>query len=104
MDPIDPGFAKQVAPGLIGSGAAILFIRGPWLQRIGMVIPGAALSYYGADWLAEAVRMPLGLAGFLMGLFGMAAVAKVFDTWQTLQLGPMLQRRIAKWLGVEGDA
>lgn len=103
MEPLDPSFFKQAAPGLIGSGAAILFLRGPWLLRVGMVLPGSALSYYASDYVAEAVHMPVGLAGFLVGLFGMAAVAKVFATWDSLQIGPILQSRISKWLGVGGD-
>lgn len=99
---VDPQLVRQATPGIIGAGAAVLFIKGPWPWRLGMVIPGAVLSYYGAAHLAGVVHMPEGLAGFLLGLFGMAAVAKVFDTWETLQLGSLVQRFLAKRLGL-GD-
>jgi hypothetical protein len=100
---IDPTLIKQATPGVLGSGAAMLFIRGPWSQRLAMVIPGAALSYYAAAHLAQTVHMPEGLAGFLLGLFGMAMVAKVFETWESLQLGPLIQRFLAKRLGLGDD-
>lgn len=100
---IDPGLIKQATPGVLGSGAAMLFLKGPWAQRLAMVVPGAALSYYAASLVAKATNMPEGLAGFLVGLFGMAAVAKLFETWEKLELGDMVRRFLEKWLGLGAD-
>lgn len=101
MEPIvDPALAKQAA-GPLGALSAMLFMRGPWPQRLAMLVPGMALSFYGAGPLAVYLHMPEGLSGFLLGLFGMAAVGKVFDTWESLQLGDLLRKRIAALLGVK---
>lgn len=102
---IDPSIAKQAA-GPLGAAGAMLFMKGSWVQRLGMFIPGAALSYYGAHTLSQTVGLEEGLAGFLLGLFGMAIVAKVFETWEQLQLGPLITKWISKLLRIdkEGDA
>lgn len=101
MEPnIDPALARQAA-GPLGALSAMLFMKGPWPQRLAMLVPGVALSFYGAAPLAAYLHMPEGLSGFLLGLFGMAAVGKVFDTWESLQLGELLRRRLASLLGVK---
>lgn len=103
MDSIDPQIAKHAA-GPLGALSAMFFMKGPWLQRLSMLIPGGALSFYAAAPLASYAHMPEGLAGFLLGLFGMAAVGKIFDTWENLQLADLLRRKVAALLGVkEGE-
>lgn len=107
MDPtIDPNIARHAA-GPLGAVSALFFMKGPWPQRLAMLVPGMALSYYGSYTVAHLAGMSEGLAGFLLGLFGMAAVAKVFETWEQLQLGELLGKWLAKLLrvgGKEGDA
>ena len=51
-----------------------------------MALGGAALSYFASDNLASWLNVPeaLGLVGFLIGLFGMAIVAKVYEVVQML--------------------
>ena len=51
-----------------------------------MAIGGAALSYFASDPVAVWLNVPqaLGLVGFLIGLFGMAIVAKVYEVLQLL--------------------
>lgn len=103
MDHIDPNLAKHAA-GPLGALSAMFFMKGPWLQRLSMLVPGAALSFYASGPLASYAHMPEGLAGFLLGLFGMAAVGKVFETWETLQFGDLIRKTFARWLGVkEGE-
>jgi hypothetical protein len=99
MDSIDPNIAKHAA-GPIGALSALLFMRGPWLQRILSFPVGCAIAFYGGPWLKGAANMPEGLAGFMVGLFGMAAVAKVFDTWENLALGDLIRKKVAQLLGV----
>lgn len=92
--PVDPeivSFSKQAAPGVIGSITAIRFVKGPVLARVAMVPSGAALSYYAADWVAGKVGTPPGLSGFLVGLFGMVVVGKLFETWERFELTDLIR-------------
>lgn len=92
--------AKHAA-GPLGAVTALLFMGGvPWPRRIGMVAAGSVLAYYGAPGVAAYAGLPDGLAGYLLGLFGMAAVSKVYATWDALELGVLLRRALAKRLGV----
>lgn len=72
---------EELLPGALGSIVALPFIKGPWHVRLAMVFGGAALSFYAThpvvNWL-ELSRSE-GLVGFLVGLFGMAIVAKVYE-------------------------
>ena len=97
---IDPQLVKEATPGALGALSAALLIKGPWQMRAATVLPGAALSYYAAPYFAGTVGMPEGMSGFLLGLFGMAFVAKVFDTWHSLALGEIASRWLAKLLGI----
>lgn len=73
---------KELLPGAAGSfGAAALFLKGAWTRRLGMAVLGSAASYYGAPHIATTLGMAEGLAGFLLGLFGMAVVDGIFKAW-----------------------
>lgn len=98
---IDPQTVKQTAPGLLGAIGAIFFLQGPWLIRIGMVLPGGALSYYGSSYVAAVSGMPEGLSGFVVGLLGMIFIAKIINTWQALELGQIIGSLLRKWFGVQ---
>lgn len=82
-------------PGAIGAIVALRWIVGSPVQRATAVVGGTAASYYGSPWLALWAGFDHGLAGFLVGLFGMAVVAKIFDALALLDL----QRIIDKLLG-----
>jgi membrane protein YqaA with SNARE-associated domain len=98
---LPPDFAKHAAGPAGSLTAALLFMAGvPWPRRIGMVVAGSALAYYGTTAVATFASLPDGLAGYLLGLFGMAAVAKVFATWDALDLGTLLRKAVAKMFGV----
>ena len=72
--------AKLLA-GLAGSVVSLRFVQGTIPERIFMAVGGAALSYYAstpaARWVG--VQDAEGLVGFLIGLFGMAVMAKVYE-------------------------
>jgi len=98
---VDPQLVKQTAPGLLGAMGAMFFMRGAWLVRVGMVIPGGALSLYGSAYAATQTGMPEGLAGFVLGLLGMIFFGKIIDTWQDLELGTILKQWLRKLLGIK---
>ena len=80
--PIDiPPEAKDAAPGILGALVAIPFTQGPLLMRASMFLGGSALSLYGSAPIADALNMrgSIGLAGFVVGLFGMSIAAKVYE-------------------------
>lgn len=79
-DTADFSLAKLIA-GLAGSLVSLRFVQGTFSERIAMAVGGCALSYYGstpaAVWIG--VHDAEGLVGFLIGLFGMAIMAKLYE-------------------------
>lgn len=83
--PPDGHIFKLIA-GVAGAVVSLRFVQGTWPERTIMAIGGAALSYFASDNVAAWLNVPqaLGLVGFLIGLFGMAIVAKVYEVVQLL--------------------
>jgi hypothetical protein len=99
QDNIPPELQKLL-PGAIGSLGALLWIKGTWPRRIAMVALGSSASFYGAPHIAGMFGMGEGLAGFLLGLFGMSVVDSIFKTWQELGLTAILREFIRTRLGL----
>lgn len=98
---IDPVIAKA-GPGLIGSLVAVGLMRdvSP-SRRVIAFIAGAACSYYGSDTVV--LMLPAvkeGFAGFVIGLFGMALVVKVYETLDDIKPAQLLRDFLSKrgWL------
>ena len=92
---------ERLLPGAIGSIGALLWIKGTWPRRIAMVGLGSAASYYGAQHVANLSGMGEGLAGFLVGLFGMSVVDSVFKTWQELGMTELVREFVRARLGLQ---
>jgi hypothetical protein len=62
-------------------GALISMVKwqGTLIERGTMGGAGVLVSYFASDAVSSYTHVPPGLAGFLLGLFGMAIVAKVWD-------------------------
>jgi len=99
MADINPEVMKAV-PGAVGSIASMLFIKDTWPRRAAMFIAGASLAYWGSPWASKFTGLDAGFAGFLLGLFGMAAVAKLFQTWSELELGALFTEALRKLFGL----
>jgi hypothetical protein len=95
-----PTEVTQATPGLIGSLIALLWIKDTWPRRIAFFAAGAATSYYGSPFIAKWTNLDKGLAGFLVGLLGMAIAVKVFETLAALQPGDILRRWMEKKAGL----
>ena len=100
-----PPEVRAAGPGIAGSFLALFFLRRPPLQRFGMFIGGCLLSHYGTAWLAGTLEMEHaeGLVGFVLGLFGMAAIARVYDLIDVMEpakLWEIFLDKIRKFLGV----
>ena len=98
---LDPQTVKQATPGILGAIGAIFFLRGPWFTRVGLIFPGGALSYYAAADVARLSGMSLSLAGFSTGILGMIVLAKIVETWNSLEIGQILGSLLRKWFGVQ---
>lgn len=73
------------------------FVKGTVLARIFMAISGALLSFYCSPWVSEQTGFPEGGTGFLLGLFGMAVVSKLWESMSTWQVEDLWQIAMA-WL------
>lgn len=78
-------YATKLA-GFAGAFISLKFIQGSWPERIIMALGGSLISYYGSPWASSRTGLPEGLCGFLLGLFGMAICAKV---WELIQQAPV---------------
>lgn len=83
-DNIDAILTKLAGVG--GALVSLKFINGTWPERLVMAFGGSLLSLYATPWAAVKTGLPEGLCGFLLGLFGMAICAKI---WETIQLIPV---------------
>lgn len=89
--------ALRGLPGALGAIVALRWITGTPMQRMASFIGGVAASRYGADHAAAWMGTSAGLTGFLIGLFGMAVAAKVFEAIAAFDLGGTLSRLLRKW-------
>lgn len=85
-EPTPDGHLFKLIAGIAGALVSLNFVQGTWPERVIMAIGGAALSYFASNNLATWLNVPeaLGLVGFLIGLFGMAIVAKFYEVLQML--------------------
>ena len=87
--------------GLAGSLVSMRFIQGPWYERVLMCLGGTFLSYYGttpvAAWLGFHAQDGEGLVGFLLGLFGMAIVAKLYEALQYIDAKRLSDSVFNRW-------
>ena len=78
MNFTDIEWAKLIAA--VG-GALISMVKwqGTLVERIIMGVAGVMVSYFASDAVSAYTHLPPGLTGFLLGLFGMAIVGKLWD-------------------------
>lgn len=94
---IDPEISKA-APGLVGAFIAMWRLQGMSIpQRLTSLACGVACSYWGTNTVVKlAPVMSEGLTGFVLGLFGMTLVSKVFELLDELKPLEMLRLFIQK--------
>lgn len=97
MTNIDAVAAKLA--GVAGALVSMRYLNGSWPARLSMAISGSILSFYASPWIAERIGTPEGLAGFLLGLFGMAVVSRAWDTVQAFPIAALWQAVIDRVRG-----
>lgn len=80
-------YATKLA-GFAGAFISLKFIQGSWPERIVMAVGGSFFSFYASPWASIKTGLPEGLSGFLLGLFGMAICAKM---WEGIQAMPIAE-------------
>jgi len=107
-DPPSVGFELyKFLAGVLGAVVSMRFIVGTVIQRLLMLLGGSALSYFASDhvikWVAD--EKALGLAGFLIGLFGMVLASKLFEGINSLNMtkifGDLWTSFKKKFLGIK---
>ncbi|WP_304306229.1 hypothetical protein [Pseudacidovorax intermedius] len=93
---VPDGWATKLA-GIGGAFVSMGFIKGTLPARAFMAIGGALLSFYFAPWVSAQTGLPEGGAGFLLGLFGMAVVSRIWESVSTWQVQDLWQIAMA-WL------
>lgn len=89
MQDLPPEVAKA-APGFVGALIAALWSKEAPARSAALVMAGTATAYYAGDWLSRILGVPGTLAGFFVGLYGIAVVNKGFEALQTFPLGQLL--------------
>ena len=84
----------------LGALCALLWYRGEAKRKTSMFGVGWLISYYSAETLAAWAGMSVGFVAFLLGLFGIAVIDKVFKTWGELDIGQILSHFLHKMLGL----
>lgn len=84
--------------GVAGALLSLNFIKGTWPERFAMGFGGAIISLYATPYVSSKTGLPDGLTGFLVGMFGMAITAKV---WEAIQITPIgeLWKNLGKRIG-----
>lgn len=92
----------NLVAGVFGAFVSLRFVQGTTTERVIMAIGGAALSYYAtphtATWLG--MQHAEGLVGFLIGLFGMAITAKIYEAILAMpaaQIGQEVFERVRRF-------
>jgi hypothetical protein len=93
----DISIAKLVA-GVAGALTSTRFLKGTWPEKLTMAAGGAAFSYFAATPLSAWLDTPRneGLVGYLVGLFGMALVAKAYEVIQAMD-SKQIAAGLRKW-------
>lgn len=102
MDFSFDGIAVKLA-GVAGAVVSMRFLQGTFIERAALAAGGAALSYYASPHVSFKTGLPEGLAGFLIGMFGMAVLSKIWEWIQNTPVGAVWQVAIdalKKWAGV----
>ena len=91
----------KALPGIFGSAVAMLFYRDEsWPRRIGMFFGGAIFARYGGPAASSITGLDQSFSGLLVGLFGMALIASVFETWRSFAFGPIITEWVRAKLGL----
>jgi O-antigen ligase len=88
--------AGNILPGLIGAIVALRWVGGSPLQTAAALCGGTAASYYGGTAAAGWLGVSVALAGFVVGLFGMAISSRIFEAIAAIPIGRVIEAMLKK--------
>lgn len=91
----------RVIAGTLGSFTALYFFKNKaWMALLVMFVGGLALSYYATPFIIHLSDNSLdpGLAGYLLGLFGMTVAASIFSAWSSLNFSLLMNDWLRSFL------
>jgi hypothetical protein len=94
MSDLDAIMAKGA--GVVGALISLGHVKGTAGEKFVMFVTGAASSYYASPIVADKLGLPEGACGFMVGLFGMSIVSKIYEYVQIsniTDLLPFLKRK-----------
>lgn len=98
---LPPELGKHLA-GPAGSAVALFFLKGTWRTYTGALLGGIAMSHYIGPVVTDTFpKLGPETSGFLVGLFGVVVVKKLFDTWVQFDAGTLLKEKARRVLGLD---
>ena len=94
MNPLDE--ASKLAPGAAGSVIAVFLLRPTWPRSILLFLAGTLAAKYLSPLLRTYFTVDVEVGGFISGLFVMAILGKVFDTFATIDGNKIVERILTK--------
>jgi hypothetical protein len=98
-----PPEVKESLPGALGSLSALLWLKGSWPLRIGYFCAGTVFALYGSPLVSSMFSMDRGLAGYVLGMFGMALAAKGFELIEAIDVRSLIKRLFNKFFGLKAE-
>lgn len=101
---LPPDIGKHIA-GPAGSALALYFLKGTrWFAYVGAFLGGCAMARYIAPVVNDTFpKLGAETSGFLVGLFGVVVVKKLFDTWTQFDAGTLLKAWASRKLGLDNS-
>lgn len=93
----------KIVSGVVGALVSLNFVQGTWIEKSFMALGGSCLSYFATSPIANWMNIDNseGLIGFIIGLFGMAIVSKIYELIQVIDakqaVGLFLDWLARKW-------
>lgn len=98
---LPPDLGKHLA-GPAGAGTALFFLKGTLRSYVGAFLGGWAMAKYVAPVVHDVFpRLGAETSGFLVGLFSVVVVKKLFDTWVQFDAGTLLKAWVTRKLGLD---
>lgn len=89
----------RVVAGILGAWVSLNFLQGSIWARLSLAAGGSVMSFYAGPWVAHKIGVPEVLAGFMLGLLGMAITSRIMEFIRTVSSAD-----VSLWIrGTVGD-
>lgn len=82
MDEFYQNLITKHLPGVAGALVSMKFVKGSFIEKFLMAFGGAIVSYFATEYVSTTLSMPPGLTGFMIGLFGMSILSRLWEWFQ----------------------